>query len=238
MGGGSRTRWPGAKGQLLFAYLVLNRFRRIGRDELLDAVYGEEATARPPPPAQRALVEAPPRRGRRAAGRAIADRASCCRPTPSSTSKPRSTGCTGPSRTSRTANGRKPGAPPESPTTWPAGPCSRATTARGWTSGGDASTTFACAGSSASRRPGSASADRRCRRPRSAARQLIALAPYRETGYRILMEALAQRGNVAEALLVYDRLRVLLREELGIAPSPSRPERPPAPAGRDGQDDV
>ncbi len=32
----------GAKGQLLFAYLVLNRFRRIGRDELLDAVYGEE----------------------------------------------------------------------------------------------------------------------------------------------------------------------------------------------------
>ena len=33
----------GAKGQVLFAYLVLNRFRRISRDELLDAVYGEEA---------------------------------------------------------------------------------------------------------------------------------------------------------------------------------------------------
>jgi DNA-binding SARP family transcriptional activator len=52
-------------------------------------------------------------------------------------------------------------------------------------------------------------------------RQLIALAPYRESAYRILMEALEQRGNVAEALLVYDRLRVLLREELGIAPSPA-----------------
>jgi DNA-binding SARP family transcriptional activator len=52
-------------------------------------------------------------------------------------------------------------------------------------------------------------------------RQLIALAPYRESGYRILMEALAQRGNVAEGLLVYDRLRVLLRDELGIAPSPA-----------------
>jgi DNA-binding SARP family transcriptional activator len=52
-------------------------------------------------------------------------------------------------------------------------------------------------------------------------RQLIALAPYRENGYRILMEALEQRGNVAEALLVYDRLRVLLREELGIGPSPT-----------------
>lgn len=52
-------------------------------------------------------------------------------------------------------------------------------------------------------------------------RQLIALAPYRESGYRILMEALELRGNVAEALFVYDRLRVLLRDELGIAPSPA-----------------
>ena len=49
-------------------------------------------------------------------------------------------------------------------------------------------------------------------------RRLIALAPYRETGHRILMEALERRGNVAEALLVYDRLRVLLRDELGITP--------------------
>jgi SARP family transcriptional regulator, regulator of embCAB operon len=51
------------------------------------------------------------------------------------------------------------------------------------------------------------------------ARMLTELAPYRETGYRILMEALEGRGNVAEALLVYERLRVLLREELGIAPN-------------------
>jgi SARP family transcriptional regulator, regulator of embCAB operon len=52
-------------------------------------------------------------------------------------------------------------------------------------------------------------------------RRLIELAPYRETGYRILMEALERRSNNAEALLVYDRLRVLLRDELGIAPSPA-----------------
>ena len=51
------------------------------------------------------------------------------------------------------------------------------------------------------------------------ARQLIELAPYRETGHRILIEALERRGNVAEALLAYDRLRVLLREDLGVAPS-------------------
>ena len=53
------------------------------------------------------------------------------------------------------------------------------------------------------------------------ARRLIELAPFRESGYRILMEALEQRGNVAEALRVYDRLRILLRDELGIAPSPA-----------------
>jgi DNA-binding SARP family transcriptional activator len=52
-------------------------------------------------------------------------------------------------------------------------------------------------------------------------RRLIELAPYRETGYRILMEALERRSNNAEALLVYDRLRVLLRDELGIGPGPA-----------------
>ena len=35
---------PGAKGRLLFAYLVLNRDRRMSRDELLTAVYGEDAS--------------------------------------------------------------------------------------------------------------------------------------------------------------------------------------------------
>jgi DNA-binding SARP family transcriptional activator len=53
------------------------------------------------------------------------------------------------------------------------------------------------------------------------ARMLTELAPYRETGHRLLMEALERRGNPAEALRAYERLRVLLREELGIAPSPT-----------------
>jgi SARP family transcriptional regulator, regulator of embCAB operon len=53
------------------------------------------------------------------------------------------------------------------------------------------------------------------------ARRLIEVAPYRESGHRILMETLERRGNVAEALLAYDRLRVLLRDELGVAPGPA-----------------
>jgi DNA-binding SARP family transcriptional activator len=52
------------------------------------------------------------------------------------------------------------------------------------------------------------------------ARELIDLAPFRESGYRLLMEVLAARGNIAEALRVYEELRALLREELGATPSP------------------
>jgi DNA-binding SARP family transcriptional activator len=54
-----------------------------------------------------------------------------------------------------------------------------------------------------------------------AARSLVQAVPYRESGYRYLMRVLERRGNSAEALTVYDGLRVLLREELGTSPSPA-----------------
>jgi DNA-binding SARP family transcriptional activator len=50
------------------------------------------------------------------------------------------------------------------------------------------------------------------------ARALIRAAPFRETGYLSLMEALVASGNKAEALRTYDHLRTLLNEELGSAP--------------------
>jgi DNA-binding SARP family transcriptional activator len=52
-------------------------------------------------------------------------------------------------------------------------------------------------------------------------RALIEGAPFRESGYLHLMRALAAQGNIAEALRTHDRLRCLLRDELGIAPSPA-----------------
>lgn len=50
-------------------------------------------------------------------------------------------------------------------------------------------------------------------------RDLVRLAPHRESGHRLLMRSLAAEGNDAEALGVYERLRVRLREDLGVAPS-------------------
>jgi len=54
-----------------------------------------------------------------------------------------------------------------------------------------------------------------------AARRLLEHNPLRETGYCLLMQALAQRGHVPEALRVYEQARTVLREELGIPPSPA-----------------
>ena len=55
----------------------------------------------------------------------------------------------------------------------------------------------------------------------TAARQAIEAAPFRESARAALMEVLRARGNVAEALMVYDELRTLLMDELGATPSPS-----------------
>lgn len=51
------------------------------------------------------------------------------------------------------------------------------------------------------------------------ARELVARAPARESGHRVLMEALEASGDPAEALRVYEALRHMLREELGTIPS-------------------
>ena len=52
-----------------------------------------------------------------------------------------------------------------------------------------------------------------------AARALVERAPFRETGYRLLMQVLDAQGNRAEALQLYERLRLVLRDELGATPS-------------------
>jgi SARP family transcriptional regulator, regulator of embCAB operon len=52
-----------------------------------------------------------------------------------------------------------------------------------------------------------------------AGRQLVRLDPLRESGYQVLMRALACQGNAAQALRVYSDLCDILRDELGVSPS-------------------
>jgi DNA-binding SARP family transcriptional activator len=52
-----------------------------------------------------------------------------------------------------------------------------------------------------------------------ASRELVALSPFRESAYRLLMRAHASAGNAAEALRVYEQCRALLADELGVSPS-------------------
>ena len=53
-----------------------------------------------------------------------------------------------------------------------------------------------------------------------AANDLVERAPFRESGYLLLMRVREAQGNLVEALRVHDRLRTLLRDELGVAPGP------------------
>ena len=58
--------------------------------------------------------------------------------------------------------------------------------------------------------------------PATAARiaeEIVGLEPFRERGYRLLMQAQSAAGNDAEALRTYERCRKLLAEELGSYPS-------------------
>lgn len=54
---------------------------------------------------------------------------------------------------------------------------------------------------------------------RNAGRLLVTMVPLRESGHRLLMRTLAAEDNPAEALRVYEHLRCLLRDELGVTPS-------------------
>ena len=210
----------GARGQLLFAYLVLNRLRRIDRDELLSAVYGEEATPDHNPRLSVLLSKL-----RRVIGpELLAGRAQLELVLPAGVFVDVEAALDGVHRAeSHVAGG-------EWVEAWgPAGIAYHVASRpllqghdRPWVDEwrrrlddvrlrGLECLAEARLGLGGPTLPQAA----------DCARQLIELAPFRETGYLILMKALAEGGNVAEALRIYDRLRLLLHDELGIAPSPA-----------------
>jgi DNA-binding SARP family transcriptional activator len=212
--------FAGAKGQMLFAYLVLNRLRRTDRDELLSAVYGEDATSDHHPRLSVLLSKL-----RRVVGpELLSGRGQIELVLPADAFVDVEAALDGLHRAESHI------AAAEWAEAWGPAGIAYHVASRPLLQGHDRPwldewrrrlddvrlrglECFAAArlGLGGPTLP----------QAEQCGRQLIALAPYRESGYRILMEALELRGNVAEALLVYDRLRVLLRDELGIAPSPA-----------------
>lgn len=211
---------PGAGGRLLFAYLVLNRFRRMGREELLIAVYGEDAT----PDHQRRLSVVLSKLRRVVGPKLLPGRSELELVLPPGAFVDVEAALEASHRAdSHIAKG-------EWAEAWGPAGVAYHVASRPLLQGQDrpwldewrrrleevrlhglecfAAARLGLGGSALSQ-------------AEECARRLIELAPYRESGHRILMEALEQRGNGAEALLAYDRLRVLLREDLGVAPSPA-----------------
>ena len=54
----------------------------------------------------------------------------------------------------------------------------------------------------------------------AASAEAVGLEPFRESGYRLLMEAHALAGNRAEAIRTYDRCARILADEVGVEPDP------------------
>lgn len=211
---------PGRQGRLLFAYLLLNRRRSVLRDELAHALWGDQLPAAPDS-ALSALVSKLrrllPLEGRselrvalpadtwidvEAVGEAL-HRAE------GAVARHEWTAAWGPARVVQHIAGRE--LLPGEDTPWIAEHRRRLRDAyeRGLELASEA-----CLGIGGSELP---TAER-------AARTLVDVAPYRESGYRWLMLTLDRRGNRAEALRVYEELRRLLRDELGTAPSPATQE--------------
>ena len=211
---------PGAKGRLLFAYLVLNRDRRISRDELLTAVYGETATPDQLPSLSVVLSKL----------RAVIGPELLTGRSQLELVLPRNAFVDVEAAREALHRAESHVAAGEWAESWGPAGVAYHVGRRPLLQGED--------------RPWLEEWRRRLEdievrglecfaqarlglggpalpQAEDAARRLIGLAPYRETGHRILIEALERRGNVAEALLAYDRLRVLLRDELGVAPSPA-----------------
>jgi DNA-binding SARP family transcriptional activator len=214
-------RVPGRQGRALFAYLVLQRPRIVARDELLEAIWADHGPEHP----AAALTVLLSKLRAAVGGDILTGRGSVRIVLPP--------GARVDVEQALDALHRAESAVVQSDWTraWSAALCARYVTARpllpdhdgsGWLDAwrrrlGDVhdgaleAYAAACLGLGGTELAG---AER-------AARSLLEQNPLRETGYALLMRALAARGNVAEALQLYEHARTLLRDELGVPPGPT-----------------
>lgn len=211
---------PGAQGRVLFAYLVTNRARLVTRAELAEVLWGGEAPSQPAN-ALRALLS----KLRRAI--AVEDWEALPSGEPLQLALPSDVWVDTEAATQALHDAQSAVAQGEDVRAWIASHIAFNISSRVFLAGHDGdwvNERRAALGevrlralealSACALRLGGPEREAAVR----AAAELVRLAPYRESGYAHLMEALAAQGNAAEALLVFERLRVRLREDLGAVP--------------------
>jgi SARP family transcriptional regulator, regulator of embCAB operon len=211
---------PGRQGRLLFAYLAANRLRAATRAELTDAVWWDR-----PPGAPESALSALVSKLRRVIGQARIEGRSELRLVLPDDAWVDAEAAGAALHRAEAAHARS-----DWPETWVAARIVQHIALRPFVAGEDApwiedrrrqlEGTYLRAlelVAYASLRIGRGELDTAER----SARSLVQRAPFRESGYRYLMEVLAARDNGADALHVYEQLRMLLRDELGATPSPA-----------------
>jgi YVTN family beta-propeller protein len=214
------ARFPGRQGRLLFAYLVAARSRPVPRDELADAIWGES----PPASWEKALtVIASKLRGLVAEdGITLTNAFGCYR-----LDLPEGTWVDLFAAASGAADAEEALAAGELDQARAAAESAESLARRPFLAGEDGTWVEQQRRDLADIRERAltvlADACLRSGAAREAAKwaeELITLSPFREAGYRRLMDAHVVAGNRAEALRVYEQCRQLLAEELGAYPSP------------------
>jgi SARP family transcriptional regulator, regulator of embCAB operon len=208
---------PGPQGRLAFAYLIVNRHRPVTRDELAGALWDDA----PPERSERGL-SAVLSKLRRVLGPETLGGA-----TPLHVRLPLGTWIDLEAADDAVHRAESAVAQRDWTRAWAASQVALNTARRGFLAGEDAAWVDACRRhlselevrsleTYAAAALGLGGAEQAA--AERAGRDLVVAAPYRESGYRHLMTALAAGGNVAEALRVYDGLRRRLDDDLGIVP--------------------
>lgn len=215
--------FPSRQGRLLFVYLAANRMRPIGRDELVDAIWGDGVPAAPDS-ALNALMS----KLRRAVGsEQIAARGELRLVLPQGAFVDLEAAAEAIHRAEAAVRREA------WPEVWAPARVALHTALRSFLPGEDgpwieewrrrldeiAIRAYECVAAS-----GLALGGTEFDSVKRSANTLIERMPYRESGYRYLMEALHLEGNDAEALVVFEQLRSLLRDELGTSPSAATQE--------------
>lgn len=214
---------PGRQGRILFAYLAVNRRRPVGRYELIDALWGEE----PPTDAESSLSALLSKLRRIIGPDRLDGRSTLQLQLPEGSWIDLEAAMEAIHRAESACNRQ------DWPEAWSAARVSLHITRRSFLAGEDALWIEEVRNELAdthlrslevTAQSGLAIGDTELDTAERSARSLMREAPYRESGYRWLMEVQARRGNKAEALHTYEMLRLRLLEDLGVSPSTATEE--------------